>query len=472
MKNAMRYELIINQAMRSAMNYDEPDEQIEEFIRFLGKHIGSDRIYIFEDDVERHVTNNTYEWCKDGVEPSIDMLQDVDMDVVAWWYEEFDKGNSIMVDDVESIKEGHESAYEMLKEQNITCVAVSPLRYKDSVRGFFGVDNPPLDDADALSMFLDMIGTFLVLLVKQRNAVAKANEEAKMNSYSALAGVYLSMHMIEMATGEVRVIKASPFIIDSMYEAEKLYFPNQIRHVMDRLANEKYKDSVFEFTDISTLNDRMKGRNTISHEFLGNVSGWCKERFIRVDDNEDGTLNHVIYAVEVIDEEKRRENRLLYLSETDLMTGIRNRGSGESEIKKHIDNGVYGMFCMLDCDKFKSINDTYGHAVGDEVIIAVAKALQSECGKDDILLRLGGDEFAMYFPQLIDRMKAEIITEAILNSIRKIFIPELCGTKIEVSMGAAFYMAGDDVDFEKIYRNADSAMYESKKIKGSYVTFA
>lgn len=49
MKTIIKYELVINKALRSALNYDTPDEQINEFIRFFGKHIGSDRIYIFED---------------------------------------------------------------------------------------------------------------------------------------------------------------------------------------------------------------------------------------------------------------------------------------------------------------------------------------------------------------------------------------------------------------------------------------
>ena len=69
MKTIIKYELVINEALRSALNYDTPDEQINEFIRFFGKHIGSDRIYIFEDCDERHATDNTYEWCADGIIP-------------------------------------------------------------------------------------------------------------------------------------------------------------------------------------------------------------------------------------------------------------------------------------------------------------------------------------------------------------------------------------------------------------------
>ena len=75
MKTIIKYELVINEALRSALNYDTPDEQINEFIRFFGKHIGSDRIYIFEDCDEKHVTKNTYEWCADGIVPEIHELQ-------------------------------------------------------------------------------------------------------------------------------------------------------------------------------------------------------------------------------------------------------------------------------------------------------------------------------------------------------------------------------------------------------------
>ena len=75
MKTIIKYELVINEALRSALNYNTPDEQINEFIRFFGRHIGSDRIYIFEDCKERHGTDNTYEWCAQGVIPEIDRLQ-------------------------------------------------------------------------------------------------------------------------------------------------------------------------------------------------------------------------------------------------------------------------------------------------------------------------------------------------------------------------------------------------------------
>lgn len=91
MKTVIKYELTLNKAMRSALSYGTPDEQIDEFIRYLGRHIGADRIYIFEDCPKKNITKNTYEWCADAVKPEIDNLQNVPMELIGWWYDLFEQ---------------------------------------------------------------------------------------------------------------------------------------------------------------------------------------------------------------------------------------------------------------------------------------------------------------------------------------------------------------------------------------------
>ena len=179
---------------------------------------------------------------------------------------------------------------------------------------------------------------------------------------------------------------------------------------MKYFCTEMYLSSVLEFVDLSTLDRRLMETNTIVHEFIGTVSGWCRERFIKVDSDEKGRLWHVLYCVEVIDEQKRREKKLLYLSETDSMTGI---------------------------NKFKKINDTYGHAVGDTVLIKLAAVLQRACRENDIVMRLGGDEFAMYLPGMPDKAQAESFFKRLFTQIDKISISEMQGEKINVSLGAS-----------------------------------
>lgn len=222
--------------------------------------------------------------------------------------------------------------------------------------------------------------------------------------------------------------------------------------------------------DITTVEDRLRGKNTIVHEFTGKVSGWCRERFIPVDYDDDGRLWHVLYCVENIDEEKRRENRLMYLAQTDLMTGIRNRGSGENKITEYLIRKQCGLLCLLDCDKFKSINDTYGHAVGDKVIIAIADTLRKSCRDDDVVLRLGGDEFAVFIPGMLDKERAEAFFDRLFSNIEHIDIAEMNGKHILLSLGACFYDGMDCITFDQLYRRADTAMYDSKKKQGYSAT--
>lgn len=466
MKTILKYEQIINEALRSALDYETPDEEINEFIRFFGKHIHSDRIYIFEDDCDNHVTNNTYEWCADRIIPQIDALQGVDMDVIGWWYETFDSGKSVIIPDVSILEGNHRLSYQILKAQNIKNLVVCPLRYKGEIRGFFGVDNPPERDYEALTVFLDMIGAVLISLLKIRNSFRKSNYEAKLSSYSALAEIYLLMSLIDLKTGRFKIIKSNKFIDECCDKNEKDNYNKQIGNVIKRLCLRKYHEEIATFTDVSTLEERLENCNTVAHVFKGKISGWCRERFIKVDNDEEGKLWHVLYCIEDIDKEKTREDRLIYLSEIDSMTGVCNRGSGERKISRLLETGVGGMLLLIDCDKFKSINDTYGHIVGDAVIIAIAETLQKLCGPRDIVMRLGGDEFAMFIPKLVDKEEAEAFFKQLFTEISQIYIAEMGDRKIYVSLGAAICEENQGATFDELYRKMDSAMYESKKEEG------
>lgn len=478
MKTVIKYELVINQALRSALMYDTPDDRINEFISFFGRHIGSDRIYIFEDNQETKTTDNTYEWCADGVNPEMDNLQEVPMGIIQWWYDTFDRGESVIIHDLESIKTEYPASYDILAAQNVKRLVVCPFRYKDNIRGFFGVDNPPESDELGLTTFLDMIATLLISFLKIRNSYNKSKRAATFNGYSALAQIYISMHYINVKTHQFHIIKTTDDILkmlgrDSLdeekYDVED-DFGAHIELVLRRLCKKEHLQRELEFVDINTVETRLEGRTSIVNEFYGKSSGWCRDRFIPVDYDEAGRLSHVLYCVESIDEQKKRENRLLYMAQTDLMTGICNRGNGERLIEEAVQNKKKGMMCLIDCDKFKSINDTYGHAVGDAVIIAVAETLKKSCNDNDIVMRLGGDEFAMFIAGVTDRMRADEIFETLFERMGQVRIKEMGDRKIVFSLGACFYDGVEDIDFDELYYRADVAMYQSKKKNGFSAT--
>ena len=480
MKTIIKYELVINEALRSALNYDTPDEQINEFIRFFGKHIGSDRIYIFEDCEERHCTDNTYEWCAEGIVPEIDALQNIDMDVINWWYKAFSKGESVIINDIEDIREEHDISYHILKKQNVKNVVVCPLYYKDEIRGFFGVDNPSKSDYRGLTTFLDMIGTLLISFLKLRNSFIKSNNLTKLSTYSSLSKIYESMHYINVQTHKFNIVKTTAQFTEYFgkdiaktgeYEVRD-DFCGYINRIAKKMCPESQMEGILEFIDIGTIEERLRGKKSITHEFIEQKIGWCRSRFLPVDYDENGRLLHVLFCIGCIEEEKKRENKLLYLAETDLMTGLCNRGNGEKKITAFLKERTAGLLCLLDCDKFKSINDTYGHSVGDKVIIAIAEKLQKSCRDKDVIFRLGGDEFAMFMRGMVEQKAAERFFERLFQNIRQIDLAEMQGKKIEMSLGACFYDGDENVSFDELYRNADSAMYQSKKKQGySYTIY-
>lgn len=167
---------------------------------------------------------------------------------------------------------------------------------------------------------------------------------------------------------------------------------------------------------------------------------------------------------------KERES-LIILSETDMMTGLLNRGSGEKKAGNSIKSGNGGMLCILDIDKFKDINDTYGHSVGDKVIVSVAKCLKDAFREKDIVFRLGGDEFAVFAMGEISEESGHKIFERFFKKLDEIKIPEIGERKIYTSVGAIIIEESGESSFDELYKCADRCVYKSKKTFGNMVNF-
>jgi len=196
-----------------------------------------------------------------------------------------------------------------------------------------------------------------------------------------------------------------------------------------------------------------------------------KRRTLQKNYNSERSLrNELAQALKVSEEHQKKERELLYLSETDKLTGIANRGA-EGKIKQFMEIGTLGMFCLFDVDKFKSINDNYGHLTGDKVLIAIADCMKKVFRETDIILRLGGDEFAAFTIGITEKEIATNLINRFFAEIDQINIPELEGTKISVSLGATFILSNNALDFETAYKRADKGCYISKREEGNYFTF-
>jgi len=161
--------------------------------------------------------------------------------------------------------------------------------------------------------------------------------------------------------------------------------------------------------------------------------------------------------------------QIKHLSETDALTGILNRYGGQRRISNSLGGRYPGVFVLLDCDKFKAVNDTYGHLSGDELLKAVAQTLRRNFS-DHVVMRLGGDEFAVYLYGHHSQAKLDALMQRFFHDIEAIRLPEAPSYIPSVSLGAVAYDGSESETFEHLYTLADERLYESKRHKGCWVT--
>ena len=319
--------------------------------------------------------------------------------------------------------------------------------------------------------FVTMIVVLTLVQMNISKRQKQIEELAKKHGIASHAGLYATMHLIDLVDDTIHELSRNPDVellkITDGGDAEQ-----RLIYAVKEITELEGLPQMLSFIDLNTLAERISDKHAIDHEFLSRKYGWCKAHFLAVEQNGDSDgVNEIVFAIELIDDKKRHEERLVYLSETDAMTGLNNRGSGERKITALMDVGCEGMFCLLDADKFKSVNDTYGHDVGDKVIKAIADSLKHSLRNSDIMLRLGGDEFAFYALGVTDEERGWIVINRLFGEIDKIAIPEMGDRKIKISLGAALFSEAKKCSFNEIYKRADIGVYESKKTVGNTATF-
>ncbi len=189
--------------------------------------------------------------------------------------------------------------------------------------------------------------------------------------------------------------------------------------------------------------------------------------------NESGEVVGGVAIIEDFTERKLAEETIHRQAYFDPLTELPNRRllieTLASTIRDRRDDGRVGMVLFLDLDRFKIINDTLGHAVGDELLRQVSKRLLLSVDKDAMAARLSGDEFVVLMPALstdreLELKRAEHRAERLLTILRRTY--DLGGQRISVtpSIGYTLFPLGDE-DVGDVLRHADTAMYQAK-LKG------
>jgi diguanylate cyclase (GGDEF)-like protein/PAS domain S-box-containing protein len=202
---------------------------------------------------------------------------------------------------------------------------------------------------------------------------------------------------------------------------------------------------------------------------------WVRDKFFPVKD-EDGFIYRWARISEDITDYKNAESELLYLAYHDSLTGLFNRKSfyeklNESILQAERSKGEkIRVLFFIDLDRFKEVNDTLGHDIGDKLLVEISKRLQSCLRKTDYIFRLGGDEFTILLNSISNEFDSTIVAQKIIDSIIKPYYIDNHEIFIGLSIGISSYPK-DGLTSDILIKNADYALFESKKDKNKFVFY-
>ncbi|WP_345939986.1 EAL domain-containing protein [Shewanella colwelliana] len=186
--------------------------------------------------------------------------------------------------------------------------------------------------------------------------------------------------------------------------------------------------------------------------------------------DEQGTLSHYVGVFSDISRRKQQEEELRKLTNNDLLTNLPNRSSLMVTLGNLVKKDTHHTLMVLDLDNFKKINDSLGHQVGDELLIKVARRIESTVPYHTSIYRLGGDEFAILVDNNPDIGSSAVIANNVVDAFCSPFELTKDRVVVGVSIGIVLYPE-DDQNEQALLRKADIAMYHAKSAGGNRYQF-
>jgi diguanylate cyclase (GGDEF)-like protein/PAS domain S-box-containing protein len=192
---------------------------------------------------------------------------------------------------------------------------------------------------------------------------------------------------------------------------------------------------------------------------------WVENRYVPVRDKE-GRIVEVEGIIIDVTERKLAEEKITLLARTDGLTGLANRSTFTERLGQAFaaaQRGALGFAILfLDLDKFKPVNDTFGHPVGDLLLQQVAQRLRNCTRESDVVARLGGDEFAILQGEMHEPANAGVLAEKIQTALALPYLINGNEINISVSIGISPYVSGN-TGADAMLNQADLALYRSKE---------
>jgi diguanylate cyclase (GGDEF)-like protein/PAS domain S-box-containing protein len=175
-----------------------------------------------------------------------------------------------------------------------------------------------------------------------------------------------------------------------------------------------------------------------------------------------------------VTEQRKLQKRMAYLAYHDPLTGLSNRGHLKERFNQEMSRAYRTKtriaLCLIDLDRFKLVNDTFGHPAGDELLCQIAVRLLGFVRGTDLVCRPGGDEFLVMLNDIKDLDALTVVARKIQNLFADSFLLEGKSFKITASIGISVY-PDDGTNIHQLFKNADNAMYHAKEMGSNNFQF-
>jgi diguanylate cyclase (GGDEF)-like protein len=191
-------------------------------------------------------------------------------------------------------------------------------------------------------------------------------------------------------------------------------------------------------------------------------------------DKRGGAIDHYVGVFNDISAHKENEERLKFLATHDSLTGLPNRAEFERSCQDALARarrrGLRAAVLYIDLDNFKPVNDTYGHAIGDELLKTIAARMKQAVRETDTVARIGGDEFSVLLADLDGLETGHIVARKLLHLLSQPVMTRRGAHHVGASIGVSTY-PDDGHDPRALLRLADAAMYRVKQGGRNGVSF-
>lgn len=282
-------------------------------------------------------------------------------------------------------------------------------------------------------------------------------------------GLYESVYEVDL-THNCAGGESTRLFFESLGLSRGASYDEAIRSIAKTQVKEEF---VERYLAIFSLENIMKayenGQTDLLYDFQMTLDGesyyWIRIRARIFYWPSEQSIRMITYR-QNIEREKNREGQMLLMAQSDPHTGLYNKAATERLINDILKQSKPGenrhALLMIDIDNFKSINDTLGHAVGDQAIVTVAELLRKRFRTTDICGRVGGDEYIVLLRDVPGEKWLEIQLQALVAGLRIELKQDGKSCVMTVSIGAAIYAEAGS-NFDELYRHADAALYTSKQ---------